>query len=94
VAYAGLNPHIRQSGQRAGKTPIAKAGNALLRKTLYLPAVVAKQHNPAIAAFCDRLLAKGKRPMQVVVAAMRKLLHMAFGVLKSGKPFNAQIGLA
>ena len=94
VAYAGLNPRIRQSGQWAGKTPIAKAGNALLRKALYLPAVVAKRHNPVIAAFCDRLLINGKRPMQVVVAAMRKLLHLAFGVLKSGKPFDPKFGVA
>lgn len=94
VAYAGLNPRIRQSGQWAGKSPIAKTGNALLRKALYLPAVVAKHHNPIIAAFCDRLLARGKRPMQVVVAAMRRLLHLVFGVLKSGKPFDPKFGLA
>lgn len=94
VAYAGLNPCIRQSGQWAGRTPIAKAGNALLRKALYLPAVVAKGHNPVIAAFCDRLLANGKRPMQVVVAAMRKLLHIAYGVLKSGKPFQVELAIA
>ncbi|MBU2773198.1 transposase [Acidithiobacillus ferrooxidans] len=50
---------MRQSGQWAGKTPIAKAGNALLRKSLYLPAMVAKRHNPIIASFCDRLLARG-----------------------------------
>ncbi|TQN50186.1 Pilin gene-inverting protein [Acidithiobacillus thiooxidans ATCC 19377] len=56
VAYAGLNPRIRESGQWAGKSHIAKAGNVLLRKALYLPAVVAKRYNPAIAAFCDRLL--------------------------------------
>jgi len=94
VAYAGLNPSIRQSGQWVGKTPIAKAGNALLRKALYLPAVVAKQHNPVLSAFCDRLLLNGKRPMQVVVAAMRKLLHLAFGVLKYGKPFDPKFGVA
>ena len=94
VAYAGLNPSIRQSGQWAGKTPIAKAGNALLRKVLFLPAVVAKKHNPLIAAFCNRLLLNGKRPMQVVVAAMRKLLHLAFGVLKSGKPFDPEFKVA
>lgn len=94
VAYAGLNPSIRQSGQWAGKTPIAKAGNALLRKALYLPAVTAKRYNPVISAFCDRLLLNGKRPMQVVVAAMRKLLHLAFGVLKSGKPFDPEFGFA
>ncbi|MHB1266850.1 MAG: IS110 family RNA-guided transposase [Acidithiobacillus ferriphilus] len=94
VAYAGLNPRIRQSGQWAGKSPIAKTGNVLLRKALYLPAVVAKRHNPVIAAFCDRLLARGKRPMQVVIAAMRRLLHLAFGVLKSGQPFNPNFGVA
>ena len=94
VAYAGLNPSIRQSGHWAGRTPIAKAGNVLLRKALYMPAVVAKRHNPVIAAFCDRLLLNGKRPMQVVVAAMRKLLHLAFGVLKSGKPFDIHFEVA
>jgi transposase len=94
VAYAGLNPSIRQSGQWAGKTHIAKAGNTLLRKALYLPAVTARRHNPLIAAFCDRLLLNGKRPMQVMVAAMRKLLHLAFGVLKSGKPFDPEFGFA
>ncbi len=94
VAYAGLNPRIRQSGQWAGKTPIAKAGNVLLRKCLYMPAISAKQHNPIIRAFCGRLLANGKRPMQVIIAAMRKLLHIAFGVLKSGQPFNPEMALA
>ena len=94
VAYAGLNPTVRQSGQWTGKTPIAKAGSALLRKALYLPTVVAKRHNPVISAFCHRLLLNGKRPMQVVVAAMRKLLHLAFGVLKSGKPFDPEHTLA
>ena len=51
-------------------------------------------HNPVIAAFCDRLLARGKRPMQAVIAAMRRLLHLAFGVLKSGQPFNPNFGVA
>ncbi|MGC9161915.1 MAG: IS110 family transposase, partial [Acidithiobacillus sp.] len=78
----------------AGKTPIAKTGNALLRKVLFFPAVVAKKYNPLIAAFCNRLLLNGKRPMQAVVAAMRKLLHLAFGVLKSGKPFDPEFKVA
>ncbi len=94
VAYAGLNPRIRESGQWAGKSHIAKAGNVLLRKALYLPAVVAKRYNPAIAAFCDRLLSRGKCPMQVIIAAMRKLLHIAYGVLKSGQPFDPEKALA
>ncbi|RBM03250.1 hypothetical protein C3R74_00780 [Acidithiobacillus ferridurans] len=92
---AGLNPRIRESGQWAGKSHIAKAGNVLLHKALYLPAVVAKRYNPVIAAFCDRLLqSRGKCPMQDIVAAMRRLLHIAFGVLKSRQPFNPDHALA
>lgn len=94
VAYAGLNPRIRQSGQWAGKSPIAKTGNVLLRKALYMPALTAKRYNPVIMAFCSRLLARGKRPMQVIIAAMRKLLHIAYGVLKSGQPFDPEKALA
>ncbi|MFA5732352.1 MAG: transposase [Acidithiobacillus sp.] len=94
VAYAGLNPRIRQSGQWAGKSPIAKTGNVLLRKALYMPALTAKRYNPVIMAFCSRLLARGKRPMQAIIAAMRKLLHIAYGVLKSGQPFDPEKALA
>lgn len=89
VAYAGLNPRQHSSGSSVrGRTPISKTGNAVLRKALYFPAIVAKQHNPIIRAFCLRLLERGKAPKAVIVAAMRKLLHLIYGILKSGKPFD------
>jgi len=94
VAYVGLNPRVRQSGQRIGASPISKQGSSAIRKALYMPALVAKRHNPVLRAFCERLAAKGKRPKQVVVAAMRKLVHLMWGVLKSGRPFDPAIGLA
>lgn len=59
-----------------------------------MPALTAKRYNPVITAFCNRLLARGKRPMQVIIAAMRKLLHIAYGILKSGQPFNPEKALA
>lgn len=93
VAYAGLNPKVRQSGKWRGASPIAKAGNALLRKALYFPAIVAKRYNPVIRSFYERLIAQGKRPKQAVVAAMAKLLRIAFGVLKRGTPFQANYAL-
>ena len=65
-----------------------ETGNAHLRKALYWPAIVAQKHNPIIHAFCERLLARGLCKMAVIAAAMRKLLHIAFGVLKSGRPFD------
>lgn len=88
VAFAGLAPVLRQSGQWSGNTHIAKTGDALLRKVLYMPALCAWTHNPLIRVFCKRLKANGKNGKAVVCAAMRKLIHIAFGVLKSGKAFD------
>lgn len=94
VAYAGLEPRICESGDWKGKTRLSKTGDALLRKVLYMPALVAWRHNPVIRAFCERLKANGKNGKAVACAAMRKLLHIAFAILKSGKPFDPNFGLA
>jgi transposase len=66
---------------------ISKIGHAGLRKALYFPAIVAKEYNPVIKNFCERLEKSGKEKMVIICAAMRKLLRIIFGVLKSKKPF-------
>jgi transposase len=92
AAHAGLTPRHNESGQRVGgRTPLSKTGNARLRRALYMPAVVAKRYNPIIKAFCERLNQRGKRPMEIIGAAMRKLLHIVYGVLKSGKAFDPSL---
>jgi len=53
-----------------------------------MPAISAWRYNSLIRVFCERLKANGKNGKAVVCAAMRKLIHIAFGVLKSGKPFD------
>jgi transposase len=89
AAYAGLTPRNFLSGTSVHKkSRLSKTGNANLRKALYMPAVVAIKHNPIIQSFCARLAQSGLRPMEVIGAAMRKLLHLVFGVLKSGRPFD------
>ena len=88
VAFAGLAPYLRESGPWSGKTRIAKSGDPILRKALYMPALCAWKHNPVIHDFCERLKANGKNGKAIACAAMRKLIHIAFGVLKSGKPFD------
>lgn len=88
VAFAGLAPKLRESGKWRGNTHIAKNGDPVLRKALYMPALSAWTHNPVIRVFCLRLKANGKNGKAIVCAAMRKLIHIAFGVLKSGKPFD------
>jgi transposase len=95
AAYAGLTPREQTSGSSVHRRPrLAKTGNSRLRRALYLPAIVAMRHNPAVHALAERLQARGKRPMVIVGAAMRKLLHLIYGVLKSGKPFDPAVAMA
>jgi len=89
AAFAGLVPRLRQSGTSVrGRSCLSKVGSWRLRKGLYFPALTALRFNPLIRALGERLQAKGKSKMLILGAAMRKLLHIAFGVLKSGKPFD------
>jgi transposase len=94
VAHIGLAPVIRQSGKWAGKTRLSKTGDAKVRKALYMPILSALTFNPAIRAFGQRLKANGKHGMAINCAAMRKLIHIAFAILKSGQPFNPNLALA
>ena len=90
AAYAGLSVAQHRSGTSIrGRARLSKRGNHQLRKALFFPAMVAMRCNPIIHAFALRLRAAGKREMVILGAAMRKLLHLVFGVLRSGKPFNA-----
>jgi transposase len=88
AAHAGLSPKHNQSGLSPGRSRLCKAGNARLRKALYFPALVAMKKNPVLVAFAQRLRERGKREMVIVAAVMRKLLTIAYGVLKGGRPFS------
>ena len=92
AAFVGLNPKPRQSGSSVrGVGRISKTGNADLRKAFYMPAVVSIRFNPIIKDFAERLSKTGKAKMIVVIATMRKLIHIIYGVLKNNTPFNANI---
>lgn len=89
AAFAGLSPRQHLSGTSVrGRTRLSKRGSSRLRSALYMPAIVAKRHNPILAAFAQRLLDAGKPKMAVIAAVMRKLLLLAFAILKSGRPFD------
>ena len=68
-------------------------GSARLRKALYMPSLVAMQYNPFMIRFAGRLRNNGKNDKVIVCAAMRKLVHIIFGILKSGQPFDPTFGL-
>jgi transposase len=89
AAYLGLVPVQWESGSSVrGRARMSKAGPAYLRKLLYMPAIVASRCNPHIKAVSERLLAKGKAKMAVIGACMRKLAHLCFGVIHSGRPYE------
>ncbi|ADC70737.1 transposase IS116/IS110/IS902 family protein [Thioalkalivibrio sp. K90mix] len=89
AAFHGLVPVLQESGTSVQRPPrLAKAGSGRLRKTLYMAAVVATRYNPDVRRQYHRLLRRGKAKMAAIGAAMRKLLHIAFGVLKSQTPYQ------
>ena len=88
----GLTPKDKISGTSVkGKPRLCKTGNGRLRKCFYMPAMVAMRFNPVVAEFQRRLKENGKNGKVIVCAVMRKLVHIIYGVLKTGKPFNPQI---
>lgn len=89
AAFLGLSPSHHHSGSsvhRRGR--LTKMGNARLRAAFYMPSLCAKKHNPIIKALVERLKAKGKPDMLINGAAMRKMVHLAYGVLKNDQPFD------
>lgn len=92
AAFAGVDPRQYESGTSVKMKPrMSKIGHAFLRKSLYMPALVALYKTVWGKRFRERLAAAGKPPKLIIGAMMRKLIHVAFGVLKSGKNFNPEL---
>lgn len=88
-AFVGLNVQLHQSGTSVNAKPrLSKMGHSAARRAMYMPAVVAMSKTAWGKAFAARLAARGKPNMVIIGALMRKLVHIAYGVLKSGKPFD------
>jgi transposase len=89
AAFAGVVPREGRSGTSVHRRPVmCKLGASAIRKALFFPALAALRHNPVAIALRDRLRTRGKHRMVIVGAVMRKLIHLAFGVLKTGQPFR------
>ena len=91
AAFVGLVPREWTSGTSVRSRPrLTKKGAPMMRRRLYMAAVVASRHNPMVEALYTRLRQAGKPPMSALGAAMRKLVHIAFGVLHRQTPFQTQ----
>ena len=89
VAMAGLDPKPQESGKSlCAPRHISRQGNVQLRRALYMPALVMAQRSGPGCAYYQDLLARGKRPLQALVALMRKLLLAIWGMFESHTPFD------
>lgn len=89
AADAGITAsHFSSGATVRRRSKMSRMGKAAVRGSLYFPALTAIQHNPSVKLLAQRLQAKGKPKKVIQVAAMRKLLHLAYGVLKNQQPFD------
>jgi len=94
ASFCGVAPRVRESGTSVkGRGGMSKIGSSHLRKALFFPAMVALRYNPALKQLRNRLLEKGKPKMVIIGAAMRKLIHIIYGVLKNRTPFDEKMAI-
>jgi transposase len=90
AAFIGVAPRVRQSGTSLRERGMmSKMGRSALRKSFFMPALVAMRYNPSVIQLKQRLTKSGKAKMAIVGAAMRKLIHIIYGVLKNREPYDA-----
>jgi transposase len=91
ASHAGLDVRLTESGTSVHKRPrLSKHGNRHLRAALYMPALVAVQHDPIARAYYEHLIARGKTRMQALGAVMRKYLTACWAIVKDPEPFETE----
>jgi transposase len=89
IAYAGLDPRIKQSGKALNSTGrLTKRGSSYLRRSLFIAANVSRQFDPQFRALYDKKRAEGKTYKQAQCAVSRKLLRVIRSVWLSGKDYQ------
>jgi transposase len=83
----GVAPINRDSGTFRGKR-MTGAGRMDVRSRLYMPTLVAIQHNKVICRFYQRLLLKGKTKMTAIIACMRKLITILNTIVAKNETWN------
>ena len=90
AAFLGVTPKHHTSGTSIkGRSVICRTGSTSLRAALFMPSMVARRYNPILNQFAERLLATGHPKKAVICAVMHKLTHLIYGVIRTGKPFDA-----
>jgi transposase len=92
ASFAGLAPHVRQSGKWKGKSTVGGGGHAALRQALYMASLSAARFNPRLHTFYTQLLQRGKLEKVALCAVARKLLHLAWALVVKQRDFDPHWG--
>jgi transposase len=89
VAYAGLDVTVRESGKWKGQRKLSKRGSGALRRGLYMAAFgCLRAKHSAFRAYYEALVARGVKGRRALIAVMRKMLVVAYHLLKSGERYD------
>ena len=92
VAYAGLDPRVRQSGTSLNRnTHLTKRGSPYLRRALYIAAASAQRHDATLKETYERKRIQGKRYTEATIVVARKILNRVYAVWKRGTPYRREI---
>lgn len=97
IGYCGLYPIVWESGEAKKRYRMTRKGNRMLKMTLLVGSAAARQYNPVIATFYERLRANGKSKKAAGGAIARKMAGIVYALLTSDTPWseeNAAKGLA
>lgn len=90
VGYCGLYPIVWESGEAKRRYRMTRKGNRMLKMTLLVASAAARQYNPLIATFYERLRRRGKSKKAAGGAIARKLADLVYAVLVTGEPWSAE----
>lgn len=89
VAFAGIDPSIKQSGEFVGThNKMSKRGSPYLRRGIFLAAQVAAFNDPVLSAYYQKKRSEGKHHYTAIGAVARKLLYITFAVLTRNQPYT------
>jgi len=91
IAFAGLDPKLKESGKYQGRTPISKRGSKYLRNAIWYSAMVACRVDDKFKKFYQDRRNKGKSHRYSVTAAANKLTKVIYHVLKNKCEYDSKL---
>ena len=89
VAYAGIDPSVKQSGEfNSTHNHMSKRGSPYLRHAIFLAATTCTFHDSPLNDYYTKKRNQGKHHLSAVGAVSNKLTTVIYAVLRDGMPYE------